>query len=443
MAKKNKKVVNNSVLSNALGLPENTPYNPTTLFNNTSPLLLTRFWLDLTYFYKSNGFVQTAINQIVDDAFRNDGLIIDSKTLSTEELEDLRTALIENGDIEAIMDCLRWGQLYGGGVVIANTEQQPELPLDEEQLKGKKLTFLASDRWQTQANGISPETCQYFTLCDNLTKDKDTNITLDRSRVGIFTGVKAPYHLRALLNGWGLSIFESVIPPLTQYLKAMGVTLELLDEAKIDVIKLTDLATTLLAPNGVNLIQKRLQVVTDNKNYKSSIAIDNKDDYQQKQINFGGLPQMITQIQYLVCSALKRPYSKLFGKGSNGFSSGEDDLENYNAIVDAEIRRPATKLIKWVVNLRCWQLFGRELTDFQPKWKPLRIMSEKEQAEVNSRKLADYIVLLEHQIMTPQQVAQKLTEDRYILFSDEEIKNISDEMQEQDMAESVREDINI
>ena len=38
---------------------------------------------------------------------------------------------------------------------------------------------------------------------------------------------------------------------------------------------------------------------------------------------------MIEKIQYLVCAALKRPYSKVFGKGSSGFSSGEDDLENY------------------------------------------------------------------------------------------------------------------
>lgn len=39
------------------------------------------------YAYKSNGFIQTAINQIVDDAFRNQGMIIDSETLDSDELE--------------------------------------------------------------------------------------------------------------------------------------------------------------------------------------------------------------------------------------------------------------------------------------------------------------------------------------------------------------------
>lgn len=430
-------------MSEALGLPEQNPlYSPVSVIKNTSPILLTLFWYELTYFYKSNGFVQTAINQIVDDAFRNDGLIIDSKTLDTNELEELKQALIDNGDIDAIMDCIRWGQLYGGGVLIANTEQNYELPLNKQNLKGKKLQFLASDRWQCIADNISPQLSKTFTLCDCL-QDKANGIKVDKSRIEIFTGVKAPYQLRVQLQGWGLSIFEAVIPPLTQYLKAMGVTLELLDEAKIDVIKINELTNMLMSPNAMQKVRHRVDLVAANKNYKSSIVMDGLDGYEQKQINFGGLPEMITQIQYLVCSALKRPYSKIFGKGANGFSSGEDDLENYNTIVDSEIRRPATNLIKWVVNLRALQLFGRELTDFRPKWKPLRVMTEKEQAEINNRKLADYITLLEHQILTPQQVAEKLTEDSYILFSDEEIAKLSDELQQQDIEQSVREDINV
>lgn len=420
----------NNGLAAALDLPcpnyiDNPLTSPQSLYYNSSPYLLTLNWVPLTYAYKSNGFIQTAINQIVDDAFRNDGLIIDSKTLDTDELELLRQTMESEGDIEAVKDCIRWGQLYGGGVLIANTDQNYELPLDEKQLKGKRLKFIASDRWQCIANGISPYLAKSFTLTDNLSQDANNGgIKIDSSRIGLFTGVKAPYLLRSMLQGWGMSIFEAIIPPLTQYLKAMGVTLELLDEAKIDVIKIFDLANTLLSPDGEAKIRRRLEVVTQNKNYKSSIAMDSQDDYQQKQISFSGLPEMIVQIQYLVCAALKRPYSKIFGKGSSGFSSGEDDLENYNTIVDSEIRTPAVSLIKWVVDLRCMQLFGRKLPDFRPKWRPLRVMSEKDEAEIKSRKLADYLQLVDRQIMTKQQAAQKLTEDGIVLFSEEEIAGI-------------------
>lgn len=428
-----KNTVNNG-LASALDLPcgggyiQNPLTNPATLYYNSSPVLLTLIWQPLTYAYKSNGFIQTAINQIVDDAFRNEGMIIDSETLDSEELEQLRQAVYDY-DIEEIKDTIRWGELYGGGVLIANTDQDFTLPLDEKQLKNKRLKFMASDRWQCIANGISPYLAKTFTLTDNMREDTQSGITIDASRIGIFTGVKAPYLLRSMLQGWGLSIFESIIPPLTQYLKAMGVTLELLDEAKIDVIKIFDLATTLLAPNGEAQIRKRLQVVTENKNYKSSIAMDAQDDYQQKQINFSGLPEMIVQIQYLVCAALKRPYSKIFGKGSSGFSSGEDDLENYNTIVDSEIRTPATPLIKWAVGLRCLQLFGRIPPDLKIDWKPLRVMTEKDEAEIKSKKLADMLQLVDRQIMTKRQCAEKLTEDGIVEFSEEEIAAISNEFE--------------
>lgn len=417
------------------------------IFSSNVHSLITWHWLALTNAYNKNSFLQTAINQKVEDAFRNDGLIIDTKTLDTEELEKLRKTMEDEGDIEAIMDCIRWGRLYGGGVLVANTDQDPTLPLDRKQLKGRKLKFLATNRWQCSPLGISPYVAKKFVLTDTMQEGLDVNKDivnyyqeLDSSRVGIYTGTNAPYLTRQILQGWNTSIFEGILEPIENLLGGFNVTLELLSEAKIDIFKIADLASTLLSPDGERQIRQRLSIATANKNYKSSLAMDSNDDYQQKQISFSGIPQLLQQLMYIFCGYLRYPVSKLFGIGSSGFSSGEDDLENYNGTVDSEVRIPARQIISWVVNLRCLQLFGRELPDFRPKWRPLRVMSEKDQAEINSRRLADYIMLLEHQIMTPKQVAQKLTEDTYVLFSDEEINKISDEF-EPDMETSVREDI--
>lgn len=417
------------------------------IFSSNVHSLITWHWLALTNAYNKNSFLQTAINQKVEDAFRNDGLIIDTKTLDTTELELLRKTMEDEGDIEAIMDCIRWGRLYGGGVLVANTDQDPTLPLDRKQLKGRKLKFLATNRWQCSPLGVSPYVAKKFVLTDTMQEGLDIDSTktnyyqeLDSSRVGIYTGTNAPYLTRQILQGWNTSIFEGILEPIENLLGGFNVTLELLSEAKIDIFKISDLASTLLSPDGERQIRQRLSIATANKNYKASLAMDSNDDYQQKQISFSGIPQLLQQLMYIFCGYLRYPVSKLFGIGSSGFSSGEDDLENYNGTVDSEVRIPARQIISWVVNLRCLQLFGRELPDFRPKWRPLRVMSEKDQAEINSRRLADYIMLLEHQIMTPKQVAQKLTEDTYVLFSDEEINKISDEF-EPDMETSVREDI--
>lgn len=415
------------------------------VFNSRIGGLITNHWVSLTNAYNKNSFLQTAVNQKVEDAFQNDGLIIDSKTLSTDELEKLRTTMEEEGDFEAIIDCIRWGRLYGGGVIVANTEQDPSEPLDKEALKGKKLKFLATNRWQCTSQAVNPYVAEKFIFTDNMQEGEllasdSTSQEIDASRVGIFTGNNAPYLTRTILNGWNASIFEGILEPIENLLGGFNVTLELLSEAKIDIFKISELATVLSSPNGEALIRKRLEIATANKNYKGSLAMDKEDDYQQKQISFGGIPQLLEQLMYIFCGYLRYPVAKLFGKGSSGFSSGEDDLENYNSTVNSEIRVPAKRIIHWVVNLRCLQLFGRELPDFRPQWRPLKAMSEKEQAEINSRRLDDYLKLKQANVMTAKQVGQKLTEDGYILFSDEEIEKMSDEY-EPDMETSVREDI--
>ena len=419
------------------------------IFNSSVQGLITLHWVSLTNAYNKNSFLQTAVNQKVEDAFKNESLIIDTKTLDTEELEQLRTTMVEEGDFDAIIDCIRWGRLYGGGVLVANTEQDADTPLDKKALYGKKLKFIATNRWQCTANGIAPQIADKFIFTDAFSDNEEqflkyqhTNQQIDKSRVGLFLGNEAPYLTKTILQGWNASIFEGILEPIENLLGGFNVTLELLSEAKIDIFKIANLASTLSAPQGERLIRKRLQIATENKNYKSSLAMDTEDDYQQKQISFSGIPQLLEQLMYIFCGYLRYPVSKLFGRGSSGFSSGEDDLENYNSTVNSEIRIPANKLITWVVNLRCLQLFGRELPDFKPKWKPLREMSEKELAEISSRKLADYLALLEHQVMTPKQVAQKLTEDNYILFSEEEIAKISDDFAP-DMETSMREDLEI
>ena len=163
----NKKRLSNRVnngLADAMGLPKNPDgsiYDASLLskiFRGDVNHLITYRWVALTNAYNKNAFLQTAVNQKVEDAFRNDGLIIDSKTLDTEELEQLRRVMEEEGDFEALSDLARWGRLYGGACLIANTEQDPTLPLDEKQLKGKKLKFMAANRWQCCPIGDSPET---------------------------------------------------------------------------------------------------------------------------------------------------------------------------------------------------------------------------------------------------------------------------------------------
>ena len=415
---------------------QRTLFSPASLLSSSPYFITQNAWVQLTNMYKSNGFMQSAVNGIVDDAFRNNALIIDTNTLESDELEQLKQALEDNGDIEAIKACLKWQQLYGGCSLIANVDQDYKTPLTEN---FKKLQFIVGDRWHCTPIGSSPETCEKFLYTSNPSvKDINSNIEIDKSRVFAYSGVSTPFYIKQMLNGWGLSIFESILPALNMYMEALGVTLELVSEAKIDVFRIKDLSTTLASRGGTTAIKKRLKLMADAKNYTSTIALDLNDEYDQKQMNFSSLPQLIEQIQLLICSALKRPYSKIFGKGGSGLSEQTSDLENYYSLVDAEVRTPAARMIKWVIDLRCIQLFGRKLPDFQPQWKPLKILTEKEEAELKSKQLNDMLALFNAGIMSKRQIAEKLTEKDILLFSDEELAKLPDDIQEE-MADSPNE----
>ena len=415
-------------LASTLGLTTD-QMNPGTIFANANSYLLSLQYIPLAETYKGNGFAKLAVDLPVSDCFRDGGYILNSATLKAEELQELQEVM-ENNDTEIIKQCLRWGRLYGGGLVICSTEQEPDTPFKPETIYNKPVEFFAADRWQCVPNASSVLLADKFILQDNFNDVSNNVITFDKSRVKTFMGEVQPYYLRNLLNGWGASIFESIIPQLNEYLKANSVILELLDEAKIDILKINELATLLASGEGENLVRKRAEIFAQQKNYKNMGVMDANDDYVQKTMTFSGLNELLEKIFLLICSSLRIPYSKVFGRGANGFSSGEDDLENYNAMIMSELRVPAQPIIRWIAQIRACQLFGRKVDDLTITWKPLRVLTDKEQEEVNTSKVNNYIQLINSRVLTPKQVAEKLVQDEIISLTDEEISNIEDEFED-------------
>jgi hypothetical protein len=394
----------------------------------------------LTNTYKNNSFAQLAVDLPVQDAFRDGGFTIDSQTLSADELLELNDFIEDKGDRNTLKDVVRWGRLFGGGALIASigSDKIQKTPLNIDGLYEKDVEFLASDRWQCTPTGASIFKAENFLLQD-LTSNRESLI-IDKSRLKLFIPKIEPYYIRNQLNGWGTSIFECIIPALSQYIKANNVILELLDEAKIDILKIFGLSDLLSTADGEAQVKKRLRIFAEQKNFQSLGAMDTQDDYVQKQLSFGSLDQMIEKIMLLICSALRIPYSKVFGKGASGFSSGEDDLENYNGMVMSTIREPLMPLIKWMLDIRCVQLFGRKVDDLVIEWKPLRVLPETEQQNVKTQKITSYIQLCQLGVMTKKQVAEQLTTDKIILFKPEEIEAIDDEMSPEQMEDIVQVD---
>jgi phage-related protein (TIGR01555 family) len=164
-----------------------------------------------------------------------------------------------------------------------------------------------------------------------------------------------------------------------------------------------------------------MEVVNQVKNYHNAIVLDEKDDYQQKQLTFGGLAEIRQQGRLDLAAALRFPLNKLFGDSATGFGGGQDALENYNAQVQT-FRDEIEPIVIGVGELRCQQLFGFVPDSLEVKWRPLREMSGTDQETVLTQRSARALSWFQSGLLTGKEASEQARKDG-VLTEDTEIMN--------------------
>jgi hypothetical protein len=378
-----------------------------TLFISNRWYLLSNMRQVISELYVEHGLVQSVVNVPVDDALRG-GVEIKSKQLSPEQIEQLQV-LMDREDIlhNVVGLAAKWNRLYGGAGIVIITDQEPDTELDLDLIgPDSKLEFRAVDLWELfwdkqNVEGFNPQLQEHeFTFYNYY------GIKLHKSRVMKLRGITAPSFIRPRMRGWGISILEPLVRSINQYLKANDLSFEVLDEFKIDVFKLKGLASTLVSANGTAKIQNRIAATNQAKNYQNAITLDSEDDYLQKQLSFAGLADTMREIRMQIAADLRMPLSKIFGESASGFGSGQDSIENYNSMVEGEIRAKIKFDILRILEMLCKKEFDFIPDDLSITFKPLRILSAEQEENVRNSKF--------NRIMTAKQSG---------LISDKEFKD--------------------
>lgn len=349
-------------------------------------------YMALMYMYKTHGILQTAIDMPVLDAFRG-GLDFTSRELDLTDLEDFSDWLQEKGVIQVFADTVIWKRLFGGSALIVNSASDPSRVLNLSTVKADQLEFYDACRWELMAPSMNSPRYNFY--------GKD----LDRSRVFVMSGKRAPYIIRNQLSGWGMSEIERMVADFNLYLETKNVLYEILDEAKLDIYKLDGYANSLATADGTTLVNQRIQATNMLKNFHNALILDKEDDYEQKQLSFSGLAEIMKENRIGLASALRMPITKIFGLSATGFNSGEDDIENYNAMVESEVREPALPDLRRVLKICIRAFFGDDY-DFDFKFKPLRMMSSEEEERIKSSKTTRTLTLYDHMLLSSREVGE-------------------------------------
>lgn len=358
-------------------------YNTIAHANNYSLITLNR--IILTYLYTGNGVFQTAVQLPIQDAIKG-GVEIQSSELDNDDIEKIYEYWEEHGLWQTVLDYMTWVRLYGGGAIMINSYQNPEKKLTYKGLDRGELEFYDLDRWQLDTNLPLYDGYQ-GQIEDNMDNSEYVYIygqKVHQSRLLKGYGKKAPKYVRQQLRGWGMSEGERMIRDINMYIKTQDSAFELIDEAKIDVYKINGLAQKMLQKGGVASITSRIQSANQIKNFNNALVLDSNEEYMQKVINFSGLSDVMNQNRMGLAASIRMPETKLFGISASGFNTGESDLENYNSMVESEIRTQIKPVVRKLLKLTTAHLFGYE-PSFSFGFKPLREMTaEVEQNVKNS-----------------------------------------------------------
>jgi phage-related protein (TIGR01555 family) len=201
-----------------------------------------------------------------------------------------------------------------------------------------------------------------------------------------------------------MSEIERCIRSINTFLKLQSVVFELVDEAKIDVFNIEGFNMTLATPSGTDEVSRRIQLAAMLKNYKRALVMDKEDGYAQKQISFGGLAEIFEQARIDLCSDLKMPATKLFGQSAQGFSTGAEDIENYNTVVEGDVRHNVKPLLREVVRLRCQQMYGLNPETVNIGFYPLRVLDGVQEEQVNTSRTNRSLQLFDRDLLTGKEV---------------------------------------
>lgn len=378
---------NNSLLdfSTALMGSESSSSNPMAWNKRYSAITLNRSLISSSYM--EEGIIQVMIDQPVDDAFRG-GITIKCDELDSDDLKKLYSEMENMELLNTYAKALKWMRLYGGAGIIVNVGQDLAKPLDIKRIKETTpLNFIAADRWELSfaPSGMGALDQLYLPLTEH--PYNYYGHSLHQSNVLKLMGKDAPSMLRGQFGGWGMSELEKIVRSFNQFLKHQNVTYELLDEAKVDIFSIEGFNSAISTRNGAAKTAERIGLAAQIKNFQNALVIDKNDSYETKQITFSGLAEILTQIRIGLACDLRMPMTKLYGISAAGFNSGEDDIENYNCMVETEIRSKVRGPLIVMLNILCQKIFDYIPETLSFDWHPLREMSSQEQSVIKTEEL--------------------------------------------------------
>lgn len=305
-----------------------------------------------------------------------------------------------------ILEALLKARLFGGAAVFIGTgERDTASELKPDRIgKGGIKYLTVMTRRQLSATEIEQDPQSPRFGKPKAYRLPGSTVEIHPSRLVIFVGVPHPDPELAIGTGfgWGDSVLLSAMPAVRHYDETVANVVSLVYEAKIDVINIPNLMSSMQDKNYERLLLERLRLAATAKGINGTLILDGQETHSSKSASFGNLPEVIAKTEQGVAGAFDIPGTRMFGQSSTGLgANGEENTRNYYDNVASrqklEIKPAMSVLDEGLIR----SALGSRPKEVHYTWAPLWQATAKERADIG-KTTADTIKALKDSGLFPE-----------------------------------------
>lgn len=291
-----------------------------------------------------------------------------------------------------IRTALTWARLYGGAGIVLGTEGNSSQELDVETIKKGGLKFIhVAHRYDLGIGPIIGDLLSpYFGMPEYFSRNivgatiqTGTEFQIHPSRVIAFKGALAP----GKSDFWGDSILQTLMDTVKDCSLVTRTVATLVNEAKIDIIKIPELTENLANSEYERMLTARFSAANRAKSIINTILLDSTEEWNRIDMNFGALPDLIRVFLLLTSGAADIPATRMLGQSPAGLSStGESDIRNYYDHISSEQENEITPVLSKLDEALIRSALGSRPDSIYYEWRPLWQLSEPEKIAMCKQK---------------------------------------------------------
>lgn len=386
--------------------------------------LISQDWRSLDALYRSDWLSRKIVDLPAYDTCR----AWRSWHADDDQIEKLEETERSMGVQNKVMEAMTKARLFGGAAMILGVEGtggfETELKLDR--VKKGSLKFIhVVQKWQISAGArvldiTSPwygEPTYYQRSNRPVAPAPGGVAPIPQSSLGYKVGevlyihpsrvlrfVGAPYaDIEMAIDVWGDSVLQVVHDAIRDASLVGQSVAQLVARANVDVIKVPSLSNILSTANSTATITERFAKINAAKSVINSVLLDSTEEWQQIQINFGGLYQLHQLFLQIASGAADIPATRLLGREPAGQNAtGESDLRNYydRLSSDQEVRiRP---LLTPLDEVLIRHTFDDRDEDIYYEWNPLWQLEPQVKADMALKKAQAYLIDVNTGLIPPE-----------------------------------------